>query len=402
MNYWKVFLFFISLSNFVFASLNTLQSVKVQNGELQLFFAQPVAKKDVRQFTLDKPYRKVFDIKNTKLSSGDPKKSLSGYARNIVRISQYQKDSVRLVIESGKPFQCNAYQPMFSRSAYFIPLPKSSVSSRQESAKTKRRAVPKVVKSAPSEPKSGFLDSIFGGKPASKSSHHEVIVIDPGHGGIDSGALGGGKKEKDLVLMISKKLAKELKKRGHVVYLTRGTDIFLKLPQRTKIADSKHAKVFVSVHANSSPSRKYDNKFNGIETFFLQNTRDERSQRVAARENEAVLKGTDNLSKNVILDSVLSGPKIVESHKLAIDVQRKILNNVRSRFGGVKDGGVRSAPFWVLVGASRPSILVEVGYISHPVERKQLFTPRYQDLIAKGIAEGIDQYLANRKREIDL
>jgi len=102
------------------------------------------------------------------------------------------------------------------------------------------------------------------------------------------------------------------------------------------------------------------------------------------------------------VDSVLSGPKIVESNKLAIDVQRRIMTNLHRRYRGVKDGGVRHAPFWVLVGASRPSILVEVGYISHPTERARLFTPRYQELIAKGIAEGVDSYLNNRKKEIDI
>ena len=114
------------------------------------------------------------------------------------------------------------------------------------------------------------------------------------------------------------------------------------------------------------------------------------------------MKGMNQLSRNVVIDSVLAGPKIVESNKLAIDVQRRIMTNLHTRYKGVKDGGVRHAPFWVLVGASRPSILVEVGYISHPTERKRLFTPRYQELIAKGIAEGVDIYLHNRKKEIDL
>ena len=158
--------------------------------------------------------------------------------------------------------------------------------------------------------------------------------------------------------------------------------------------------MFISIHANSVPKKK-QHKIQGVETFFLQNTRDARSQRIAERENKAVLKGTNKLSRSVIIDSVLSGPKIVQSNKLAIDVQRRIMTNLRTRYKGVKDGGVRNAPFWVLVGASRPSILVEVGYISHPAERKRLFTPRYQELIVKGIAEGVDNYLINRKKEID-
>ena len=235
---------------------------------------------------------------------------------------------------------------------------------------------------------------------SSRSHKRELIVIDAGHGGHDTGAMVGGKKEKDLVLMIAKKLEKQLKKRGHPVYMTRKRDHFLKLSQRTRIADKKNAVVFISIHANSVPKRKR-NKIQGVETFFLQNTRDARSQRIAARENKSVLKGTSRLSRSVILDSVLSGPKIVQSNKLAIDVHRRIMTNLHSRYSGVKDGGVRHAPFWVLVGASRPSILVEVGYISHPKERKRLFMPRYQELIAIGIAEGVDNYLNNRKKEID-
>jgi len=251
----------------------------------------------------------------------------------------------------------------------------------------------KIVAEAPEEP---YI------MPVSRSrSKHERIVIDAGHGGHDSGAVGGSKKEKDIVLQIAKRLNKQLKKRGYTVYMTRNTDRFLKLRQRTKIADKRDAKVFVSIHANAVPKKKR-NKIQGVETFFLQNTRDAKSQRIAARENKAVLKGAGNaLSKKVIVDSVLNGPKIVQSNKLAIDVQRRIMTNLQSSYKGVRDGGVRHAPFWVLVGASRPSILVEVGYISHPRERKRLSISAYQELIAKGIAEGIENYLNNRKKEIE-
>jgi N-acetylmuramoyl-L-alanine amidase len=142
-------------------------------------------------------------------------------------------------------------------------------------------------------------------------------------------------------------------------------------------------------------------KMQGIETFFLQNTRDERSQRIAAKENKAVLQGTDKISKNVIIDSVLNGPKIVESNKLAIDIHKRMITNARSLYSDVKDGGVRHAPFYVLVGASRPSVLIELGYISHPKERKRLFNTSYQNLLAKGIVEGVENYLENRRKEID-
>ena len=227
-----------------------------------------------------------------------------------------------------------------------------------------------------------------------------LVVIDAGHGGHDTGAVAGGQQEKDLVLQITKKLKKELKRKGYRVYLTRGNDRFLKLGQRTKIADKKDAKVFISIHANAISDRSRFDVVEGVETYFLQKTRDERSQRVAARENAAVLQGTDALSRDVIIDAVLNGPKIIQSHKLAIDVQNNIMKNLNSKYAGVKNGGVRPAPFYVLVGASRPSILVEVGYITNSKERKRLFTSGYQDKIAKGIAEGVGRYIDNRKKEV--
>ncbi|PTB83375.1 N-acetylmuramoyl-L-alanine amidase, partial [Sulfurovum lithotrophicum] len=185
-----------------------------------------------------------------------------------------------------------------------------------------------------------------------------VIVLDAGHGGHDTGALGADKREKDLVLQVTKKLYYSFKDEGYEVYLTRASDRFLKLGQRTRIADKKDAQVFISIHANAISDRSRFNEVEGIETYYLQKTRDAKSQRIAARENASVLQDTDRLSQDVIIDAVLNGPKIIESHKLAIDVQRTMVKNLKNEYKGVKDGGVRPAPFYVLVGASRPSILV--------------------------------------------
>jgi N-acetylmuramoyl-L-alanine amidase len=372
----RVFLLVLLLNTLLFSGVNTLQKAIVQKGELRLFFSKSFNKNDVKHFTLKNPHREIYDFKNTRLGHKRVPLGLGAH----VRMAQNKANTVRVVISGYRSSKPIAYQPFFSDNDYHISLPKNS-----SILPAKRYKKPKVKP-----------------KKITKNSHkYEHVVIDAGHGGHDSGAIGGGKKEKDLVLQISKRLEKQLKKRGHPVYMTRKKDRFLKLPQRTKIADKKKASVFISIHANSVPKRKR-NKIQGVETFFLQKTRDARSQRIAERENRSVLKGTNKLSRSVIIDSVLSGPKIVQSNKLAIDVQRRIMTNLRTRYKGVKDGGVRHAPFWVLVGASRPSILVEVGYISHPKERKRLFTPRYQELIAKGIAEGVDIYLNNRKKEIEL
>lgn len=385
----KFFLFFLFTSTLLFSSVNRLEKVDIIKGELRLHFSDTCDKNQIKKFALTKPYRLVFDLENTRLSH----RNIAKHLDKSIRIAQYKPNTVRLVIQSDKPYRCTSYQPFFSRTYYHIPLPKSSsvlpakrykkpkAYEKQTKVKVKKKKVKKI--STPSNVRK-----------------HELIVIDAGHGGHDTGAIGGGKREKDLVLQIAKRIEKELKKRGHPVYMTRKKDRFLKLRQRTKFADRKKAVLFLSIHANAV-AKKNRHKIHGVETFFLQNTRDAKSQRIAARENKSVLKGTTKLSRNVIIDSVLSGPKIVQSNKLAIDVQRRIITNLRSKYKGVRDGGVRHAPFWVLVGASRPSILVEVGYISHPKERKRLFSPAYQKLIAKGIAEGVDNYLDNRKKEID-
>ena len=392
----RILLVVLLFTSFLFSLTNSLQKAIVKKGELSLSFKKRFDTHDVRHFTLKNPHREIYDLKNTRLAHSRVPLGLGAY----VTVAQYKPNTVRVVIRGTKNYKPKGYQSFFSSRTYDIVLPKGKISQqRVVKKKTPKKPVlsysgKHVQKIEPTYKSVPYKQSKYG------THKHELIVIDAGHGGHDSGAIGGGKREKDLVLQIAKRLEKELKRRGHPVYMTRKSDRFLKLPQRTKIADRKKAVLFISVHANSVPKKKR-NKIQGVETFFLQKTRDARSQRIAQRENKSVLKGTTQLSKNVIIDSVLTGPKIVESNKLAIDVQRRMITNLRSKYKGVKDGGVRHAPFWVLVGASRPSILVEVGYISHPKERKRLFTVKYQTLLAKGIAEGVDSYLDNRKREID-
>ena len=379
----RVFFFILLANSLLFSGVNTLKKATVKKGELNLFFSKTFNTKNIRHFILSKPHREVYDFKKTRLAHKKVPLGLGKY----VRMAQYKKDIVRVVITATKGYKPVEYQPMLSGKEYHISLPKGNF--------------PKVARHKTLNTHKTSKKSQKNKKTKAYNIHnHELIVIDAGHGGHDTGAIGGRKREKDLVLQVAKRLERQLKKRGHPVYMTRRSDRFLKLRQRTKIADKKKAVVFISIHANSVP-KKQRNKVYGIETFFLQNTRDAKSQRIAARENKSVLKGTTKLSQNVIIDSVLTGPKIVESNKLAIDVQRRMITNLRTKYRGVKDSGVRHAPFWVLVGASRPSILVEVGYISNPRERKRLFISQYQELLAKGIAEGVDSYLANRKKEID-
>ena len=397
----KVFFVFLLGGTLLFGETNILKKVEVVKDELRLDFSKPLDKKTIKNFTLANPYRKVFDFQNTRLAYKNTFKNL----QSKCKVAQFKPNTVRIVIPNNSPYSCTPYKPMLSQKKYHIPLPKQN-----DTLPATRYKKPEIsiivtdIKPVNRERKVTRVRRVRKerkySKTVNRSHKNDLIVIDAGHGGHDSGAVGGGKREKDLVLSISKKVAKELKQRGYSIHMTRTSNKFLKLSQRTHIADKKGAVAFISIHANSVP-KKLRHKVHGVETFFLQNTRDARSQRIAARENVAVLKGAGKLSKKVIVDSVLNGPKIVQSNKLAIDVQRRIITNLRSKYKGVKDGGVRHAPFYVLVGASRPSILVEVGYISNPKERKRLFTSKYQGLIAKGIAEGVNNYLTNRKKEID-
>lgn len=227
-------------------------------------------------------------------------------------------------------------------------------------------------------------------------------MVDAGHGGHDSGAVGAKRYyEKTVVLQIAKRVEKHLKKKRFKVKMTRSSDHFVKLKNRTRFANRHKADIFVSIHANAIGDKKRFGKVYGVETYFLQTTRSARSKRIAALENSVVLDKSDFVSKNVILEAVLSGPKIELSHKLAIDIQTRMLRDVRRKYKGVKDGGVRPAPFWVLVGAQMPSVLVEVGYITNPIERRRIFNPDYQNRIAKGIVEGISNYLIIREKELN-
>ena len=221
----------------------------------------------------------------------------------------------------------------------------------------------------------------------------KTIVIDAGHGGKDAGAVGSGRLyEKNVVYNISKYVKDELRKSGFKVYLTRSRDKYVELSSRTKYANKKKADLFISVHANAVPRSKA-HRIEGVETFFLSPARSERAKRAAALENKGDMKKMGWSSKNSLL-TILNRSKITASNKAAIDVQKNMLHILRKKYGNttIKDGGVREGPFWVLVGAQMPSILIEVGYITHPKERNRLASRTYQKLIAKGIANGVKSY----------
>ncbi len=239
-----------------------------------------------------------------------------------------------------------------------------------------------------------IIIDVFGASPQQLTSSNKRIVIDPGHGGHDPGAIGPKKLcEKDVVLDIALKLKKILSIDGFEVFLTRDKDVFIPLPQRTAIANSKNADLFVSIHANASPSR--DAK--GIETYFLNWSDDIESMKVAARENQISLKKMKEMKNeadflDVELASLKRDHKRDESNKLANYVQLSMVNGLADKFPRVVDLKVKWAMFYVLFGARMPSVLAEVSFISNPLEEKLLSKESYREEIAKSIASGIAKY----------
>ena len=217
------------------------------------------------------------------------------------------------------------------------------------------------------------------------------IVVDPGHGGRDFGAPGAirGVYEKDVVLAISKRVAAKIRgDLGVEVILTRTADRYLTLEERTAFANTRRADLFVSIHSNASR----DHRAYGIETYFLNLATDDESIRVAAMENATSTKTINDLHS--ILNSLLKNAKVSESKHLAELVQNSMVVHLNRRgYARIKDKGVKQAPFYVLLGARMPSILVETSFISNREECRRLVTPAYQNHLAESIVQGLRTYI---------
>uniref|UniRef100_A0A7C4MLL2 N-acetylmuramoyl-L-alanine amidase n=1 Tax=Desulfatirhabdium butyrativorans TaxID=340467 RepID=A0A7C4MLL2_9BACT len=216
------------------------------------------------------------------------------------------------------------------------------------------------------------------------------IVLDPGHGGRDKGAPGAipGVYEKDITLAIALKLQKKLKESlGCEVILTRTTDKYLSLEERTAIANTKNGDLFISIHTNSAP---HPGAY-GIETYFLNLATDDDAVMVAARENATSRKTISDLQS--ILTELMKNAKITESSRLASMVQENIVGHLSEKYTNIRGKGVKQAPFYVLLGAQMPSVLVETSFISNERECKRLTSPEYQSHLSDAIAKGIARYV---------
>jgi N-acetylmuramoyl-L-alanine amidase len=217
------------------------------------------------------------------------------------------------------------------------------------------------------------------------------IVIDPGHGGKDPGAMAFGLKEKDIVLKVAKKVANILKTaHRYEVALTRNKDTYLALEERTAMANTQSGDLFISIHVNAHP----DKTIGGIETYFLNLATNADAMRVAAMENAT---STHNISElEDILNDLMKNAKIDESSRLARFVQTNLVNGMGKKYRA-RDLGVKQAPFYVLIGAEMPAVLAEISFITNPKEAELLRDDRYLNRIAEQIAAGIVAYVEHNQ-----
>ena len=215
------------------------------------------------------------------------------------------------------------------------------------------------------------------------------IVIDPGHGGKDPGSyIEGQIVEKDITLALAQIVERKVEEKFDIdVILTRDKDTFIPLERRTAFANVNKADLFISLHINAHKQPEV----HGFETYFLNMATDERAVLVAARENATSEKSISDLQS--ILNDLMLNTKISESSKLAHEVQKGVLGLVKKKYEDVRDLGVKQAPFYVLIGAEMPAILVETGFITNPAERKRLQTQRYLETLADGIVAGVERYM---------
>ena len=375
----NVVLFAILLLNLFFTKIafagNSFQKSEITQGELKLYFSSDIDR--VTFFSIpqdDGSTKYVYDVYGGVLP---PNRGISQHTFRTIesfRIAQNTPTKLRIVIKST---QKQLDKHSYSANVLAIPLIDGQTSTLL--GKTIANAS-KVKKNHPLSIKKRYR-----------------VVIDAGHGGKDNGAsCCEVRREKQVVLSVAQKLKNKLENNGYEVFMTRSTDDFIHLRERTAFANRKKADIFISVHANASPTKEQAEIFKGIEVYYLSPAQTKRAKIAAQKENSVVLDGKDFFTKNAYL-SLINREKIVESHKLGLDVSNQMLKNTREHFGSVLNGGVKPANFWVLVGALMPAVLVETGYITNQTEGENLLNGYYQELLAEGIADGIDQYLKNKR-----
>ncbi|MGD9318731.1 MAG: N-acetylmuramoyl-L-alanine amidase [Desulfobacteraceae bacterium] len=334
--------------------------------------------------THKKPRRLYVDLVKARVGKDiESSIPIKGGLLHRARAGQFKKDRVRVVLDINS---INTHKIFHLHDPFRIVVDVRGDDERKNKSKSSSSSKKKRAKKETGKTKRQ-------GKTVSLARQLglgvERIVIDPGHGGRDPGTyIKGGIKEKDIVLSLAKVLAAKIKKRLDCeAILTRNRDVFLSLERRTALANMKKADLFISLHVNSYKQKRV----HGLETYFLNLATDARAVMVAARENATSEKNISDLQK--ILNDLMLNTKITESSRLAREVQRGMIGRTKKRYTGVRDLGVKQAPFYVLIGAEMPAILVETGFITNTKERRRLLSKKYQESLADGIVSGIERYI---------
>ncbi len=346
--------------------------------------------------SINKPRRLYIDIADASLpTSAEKSIHINDGLLKDARAGQFSPDTVRVVldIESIQDYKVFPLSDPF-RIVVDVTGEKAGAALKDDDAPLKAADAKGETKAGAVMPKADGRDAA----PLAALKKRRIrIVLDPGHGGKDPGAIGRrGLKEKDVTLKLSKMLRDRLSKniKASSIITTRDTDEFIPLEERTAIANKNDADLFVSIHINASPRRSAS----GIETYILNIAGDEDARRVAERENATSRKAVDDLE--YILTDLMKTAKTNDSVLLATAVNGNVVNSLGSKYSGVKSNGVKGAPFYVLVGTRMPAILVEVSFISNPVDEKRLRDLKYLNAVADGISKGIIEYLKNGKQGV--
>ncbi|OGR12172.1 MAG: hypothetical protein A2341_20765 [Deltaproteobacteria bacterium RIFOXYB12_FULL_58_9] len=334
-----------------------------------------------------KPARVYVDIEKARLSKKVATATVvQDELLQGVRSGQYKAATVRVVLDLEATVKHrvmtmeNPYRVVidaFATDAAAKITPNSGKPLGPDAAETP--VVKTTVSKTANDAAAGAIDTELGGR---------HVVIDPGHGGRDGGACGPGKSsEKDITLAIGREVAGLLKKEGVAVSLTRTADKAIALEERTAFANRANADIFVSIHANSHRSAMVQ----GIETYYLNVTDDRYSLRLAAVENQTNEEQVSDLQ--LILADLATKVNTDESVALARRVQRSLMKGAKAKNPRTRDLGVKASLFYVLLGARMPSILVEIGFLSHKHEGKLLTQSAYQKTTAKAIADGVLAHL---------
>lgn len=367
----KFVVFFIFISSFTFP-LSPQEKAKVHNiryfsstdyTRVVIDVDRPVTFQEKKLIEPDR-VRIYFDIENARLFNIPPSIPVSkGYIKEI-RVGQFTMRTVRVVLEFAEVVR---YRTFTLYSPFRIVV---DIYGERKSQ----------IKQPPvSKPEELTIARQLG-------LGVQKVVIDPGHGGDDPGAIGpGGIPEKEITLDIALKLKELLPKNSNLkVILTRERDVYVPLEVRTAIANSERADLFISIHANSTRNKN----ISGFEVYTLNFTKDPHAIEIAASENKVSSKTIGELES--LIKKILFNTKKDESVNLA----RFIENDLKKRTN-VRSLGVKEAPFYVLIGAEMPSILVEVGFLSNPNDRSRLRLDSFRRNVAQGLSDGVINYISS-------